>query len=317
MGQLVFIAVAAGFASALMAATIASGGGLAMPLVLLAPLPLIIVSMGWHPLVAAIGGALTVAALAFFFRGSTALVFAVLVALPAYAFGAIAWRGGDHARDGTLSGRMMMAALLAGAFATVVGALSVSFSYAEFEAQLMRQAEATLRYMMQVPREQPLPRFGGTDADAVVKAYAAAVPVVTTAMLGFVYLLNVYVAGRVARQSGRLPVEWPDVPSLAAPRLLLPVTAVLLLLMALPGYMGLFAEVLGITGLLAITLVGFATVHFVSRGWPGRPVLLTLLWCGTVVFGVPAIIMLLVGIVELSFGLRRRKAAGGPPTQVS
>jgi hypothetical protein len=313
MGQLVFIAVAAGFASALMAATIASGGGLAMPLVLLAPLPLVIVSIGWHPLVAAIGGAFTVAALAFFFRGSVGLIFGVLVALPAYALGAIAWRGGDRAGDGILAGRLMMAALLFGAFATVAGALSVSFSYAEFEAQLMRQAEATLRYMMQVPADQPIPRMGGTEADAVVKAYAAAVPAVTTAVLGFIYVLNVYVAGRVVRQSGRLPVAWPDVPSVAAPRFLLPATAVLLLLMALPGYPGLVAEVLGTAGLMALTLVGFATVHFLSRGWPARVFLLSLLWSGTAIFGLPALVMLFVGIVELSFGLRRRKASGGAP----
>jgi hypothetical protein len=311
MTRIILIAMVAGFASALMAATIASGAGIAMPLVLLAPLPLLIVAFGWHPLVAALGGAITCAALAMFARGSVAVIFAILVAVPAWAFGAIVWRSTGEVRSGVLTGKLMMAACLLGALATLLGALSISFSFDEFEAQLFRQAEATLRFMMRVPADQPLPRPPGSDADAIIRAYAAAVPAVTTAVLGFIYVLNVYVAGRIVRQSGRLPIEWPDVPSVAAPRMLLLATAVLMLLMMLPGYTGLIAELLATVGMMALSLVGFATVHFVTRGWNGRVFLLSTLWFATIIFGLPALLMLFVGVVELSFGLRARKSAGG------
>jgi hypothetical protein len=313
MPTLVIIAAAAGLASALMAATIASGAGLAMPLVLLAPLPLLIVALGWHPLLGAIGGTLTVATLALFTRGSVALIFAVLVAVPAWAFAEIAWRTAGRAGTGVAAGMLVLAACIAGAVATLLGALSISFSFPEFEAQLMRQAEMTLRFMLQVPAGQPLPRAGNTEPDAIIRAYAAAVPAVTTAVLGLIYALNLYLAGRIVRQSGRLPVPWPDVPSLAVPRRLMMVTAILMLLGILPGYPGLAAELLATAGLVALSLLGFATVHAITRGWNGRSFLLASLWFATLVFGLPAVIMLFVGIIELSFGLRARMQRGGPP----
>jgi hypothetical protein len=93
--------------------------------------------------------------------------------------------------------------------------------------------------------------------------------------------------------------------------MLLLATAVLMLLMMLPGYTGLIAELLATVGMMALSLVGFATVHFVTRGWNGRVFLLSTLWFATIIFGLPALLMLFVGIVELSFGLRARKSAGG------
>jgi hypothetical protein len=315
MGPLVLIATGAGFASALMAATIASGGALALPLALLAPLPLVIVAIGWHPLVSLLGGAITCALLSFFFAGQTALVFAVLVAAPAWMLGTIVWQHDPSEAEGVLSGKLLVAAAIYGALATMIGAFSVSFDYSVFDARLLRQAEATLRFMMGVAPEAPLPTTAGATSEALVRAYATAVPPVSTMLLGLVYIVNAYVAARVSRASGRLPVAWSDVPSVMVPRALLLTTAALMLLAALPGWIGLAAELLATAATLVLILLGFATLHFLTRDWGGRLALLLVVWMTTAIFGVPALIMFFLGVIELSFGLRRRKMAGGtkPP----
>ncbi len=61
-----------------------TGPGIGLFFVIVAPLPLMIVGLRWHPLLALLGGALTAAALAFFLRGSAAITFSMLVTLPAY-----------------------------------------------------------------------------------------------------------------------------------------------------------------------------------------------------------------------------------------
>jgi len=56
MIAIVAIAIAAGAASALMFASIVSGALISLVLFYLAPLPLMVASIGWGPLSAAIGG---------------------------------------------------------------------------------------------------------------------------------------------------------------------------------------------------------------------------------------------------------------------
>ena len=56
MVAIVFIALAAGCASALMFASIISGALISMLLFYLAPLPLMVAAIGWGPLSAGIGG---------------------------------------------------------------------------------------------------------------------------------------------------------------------------------------------------------------------------------------------------------------------
>src|SRR5689334_5097283 len=92
LSNAIVIAFVAGLASAMLGAAAMSGPGLGLFFVLVAPLPLMIVSFRWHPLLALLGGALTAAALSMFLRGSTAVTFSVLVTGPAWLVGAIFWR---------------------------------------------------------------------------------------------------------------------------------------------------------------------------------------------------------------------------------
>src|SRR5215467_7396383 len=87
MIAIVAIAIAAGAASALMFASIVSGALISLVLFYLAPLPLMVASIGWGPLSAAIGGIAAAAGLGVIFGLPYCIAFAATVALPAWWLG--------------------------------------------------------------------------------------------------------------------------------------------------------------------------------------------------------------------------------------
>ncbi len=60
------------------------------------------------------------------------------------------------------------------------------------------------------------------------------------------------------------------------------------------------AELVGVASVLALIVLGFAVVHEITRGMPARPFILGVLWALTFVIGVPALVMLFVGIAEIA-----------------
>src|SRR5438309_3385843 len=83
----VLIALAGGCASALMFSSIISGALISLLLLYFAPLPLMVVALGWGPLAATIGGMLASSALGAMFGLAHCILFAVLMALPAWWLG--------------------------------------------------------------------------------------------------------------------------------------------------------------------------------------------------------------------------------------
>src|SRR6202048_4563336 len=90
---IVFIAIAAGCASALMFASIVSGALISLLLFYLAPLPLMVAALGWGPLSASIGGIAAATGLGAIFGLPYCIAFAVTVALPAWWLGHLALLG--------------------------------------------------------------------------------------------------------------------------------------------------------------------------------------------------------------------------------
>src|SRR6202048_3383907 len=90
---IVFIAMAAGCASALMFASIISGALISLLLFYLAPLPLIVSALAWGPLCAGIGGIAAAIGLGAIFGLPYCLAFALTVALPAWWLGHLALLG--------------------------------------------------------------------------------------------------------------------------------------------------------------------------------------------------------------------------------
>jgi hypothetical protein len=90
MIAILLIALAAGWASALMFTSIVSGELISVLLLYLAPLPLMVAALGWGPLSASIGGIAAACGLAAIFGLPYGIAFAVTVALPAWWLGHLA-----------------------------------------------------------------------------------------------------------------------------------------------------------------------------------------------------------------------------------
>ena len=101
MVAIVFIALAAGCASALMFASIISGALISLLLFYLAPLPLMVAAIGWGPLGASIGGIAAACGLGATFGLPYGIAYAVTVALPAWWLGHLVLLGRPAANGGS------------------------------------------------------------------------------------------------------------------------------------------------------------------------------------------------------------------------
>src|SRR5215470_18811913 len=90
MMQFVLVGFAAGLASALVFASIASGSALSIPLFYLAPLPILIAAMGWSQVSGLIAAGVAALGLGIAFGSMLFIVFLVGVGLPAWWLGYLA-----------------------------------------------------------------------------------------------------------------------------------------------------------------------------------------------------------------------------------
>jgi hypothetical protein len=143
---------------------------------------------------------------------------------------------------------------------------------------------------------------------------ARALPLVAVGTTTLMYLLNLWLAGRIAQTSHRLRRPWPDLHKTELPQSAIVVLAATLLLSFAGGLVALIAQIFGAALLTAYTLVGFAVLHHLTRFASGR------LWWRLTAYGAivmfiwPLLLMPIVGLLDASFGLRRRfGSASGPP----
>ncbi|MBM6582071.1 DUF2232 domain-containing protein [Microvirga sp. BT689] len=310
--------IGAGLVSALLTAVIVKATPLAAMLYLLAPIPVLIVSLGWDHrsgLVAAVVGGL---AIAFILSPLSGLGFAVITALPAWWLSYLALLGRPGA-DGTMEwyplGRLLAWAAATAALTIIAaGVISTGGDYGAFERNTRDVAEAFVNAQFAAT---------GTDAlDAETREQLIAIFARLTSFLsaqGFVTVLAIYLwaAARIVRVSKRLPRPWPSVPELVMPR-----SAGLILIVALiaanfDGFIGALGMALSGAFLMAFAFQGLAAIHDRTRGKSGRSFLLTALY--VLIFitqGILMVALALFGIADSTFGLRRRFGTrpNPPPT---
>jgi hypothetical protein len=128
---------------------------------------------------------------------------------------------------------------------------------------------------------------------------------------------NLWLAGRVARTSGRLMRPWPDLAGLNFPRGTIVLFGAALAIAALMGgFVGLIAETLSATLIMAFAIAGLAVVHAITRGASGRSLVLATVWLAALVLGWPFAVLAILGVADLFIDLRarmRRRPPGGPP----
>ena len=302
------IAFGAGVASALLVATVATGSALALPLFYLAPLPVLIVGLGWSHLSALVAASTAAVGIGVFFGLDLLTAYVAGVGLPAYALAYLALMARQERPDGPFEwfpiGRVVLAA-------AILGCLAVA-ALIPLVAGSVQGYQAALREMFQAMFEER-PGIPGADTSRLVDLLVIVMPPAAAVVTMVTQLANLWLAAHAARLSGRLMRPWPDLAAISVPR-----ASVALLIGALiatsldDGFIGLLAELLGATLVMAVAFIGLATIHWITRGAAGRTLVIATVWIAALALGWPFAALALLGIAETLFGLRGRFKRGGP-----
>ena len=261
MMMLWLIAFGAGAASALMVAAVATGSALAVPLFYLAPLPVLIAGLGWSHLAALVAASTAAVLTGLFFGLELTLAYVAGVGLPAYVMSYLALMARQSGPDAPLewfpAGRLVLAAAVLGSLAVASLVPLVAGDFAEYEAALRALFQAMLSE-----------RAGeaGPDAERLADLLVAVMPPAAAVVTMATQLANLWLAGHIARMSGRLVRPWPDLSAMALPKAAAALLAgSFLASIVTSGFIGLLVELLAATLLLAFGLLGLAETLFGIR----------------------------------------------------
>ncbi|MGU3360176.1 DUF2232 domain-containing protein [Methylobacterium sp. M6A4_1b] len=337
MTQFLGIGIGAGLVSALLFGVLLKATALAILLYLLAPLPILIVGLGWShraALVAAVTGALALALVVQPFLG---LGFFAYLALPAWWLAYLALLGRANA-DGTMewypTGRLLAWTAGTAGLAFVAIAVIAAPNYETFQSQLrgMTRTLIDVRADRAANPGAPVQKPAAPEADTkipaepgpqdpaeatrteVANALAAIAPGLATHGLTVLLTFYLWAAARIVRISGRLLRPWPDLAATMMPRRVMAVLASAMLLALVPGYPGVLG--IAVAGALsaAFAIQGLAAFHDRSRGRPGRLALLFGLYL--ILFftqGIALLALTLFGIADTALDRRRPRDAAGRP----
>jgi hypothetical protein len=337
------IAAGAGLAAGLLYSLLGQGTVFAMALAGLAPLPIMIATLGFgrrigiFSLVAAIvvlaglapvvapsesdvGGleASLRAALGFLFMlGLPALWLSFLVTtsrprrLSPWETNAASATG--FSRDFVPVERLVTACVAIAATIAVIGVIIVVMRHGSLDlaidhvaSELTPLLEEMIRNDMNVP--------SGYDAPTMAKMIVLASAPVAAGLLFLDLLFNLWLAAKVTFLSGQLARPWPDIAGdLKVPRPYGLLLGVAFATIFVGGPAGLIASIVGAVLAAAFALQGLAVVHFVSRDWKARRLMLAIIY-GAAPLLIPFwfFLFVLLGLVESLYSFRNRKAATPP-----
>jgi hypothetical protein len=312
MIALLFIAMAAGSASALMFASIVSGAPISLLLFYLAPLPLMVAGLGWGPLSATVGGIAAAVGLGALFGLPYCIAFALIIALPAWWLGHLALLGRPIAansppanEDASLEwypvGRILLWVAAFAAIMTAAALLTLG-SDAPTIIGTMRSALTSLMESAQIT-----PTQRGIDALVKIAPTAAALVAMMT------LTLNLWLAAKITATSGRLHRPWPELRNAALPPMTLAILCVAIAFCFTGGLLAMLAQIAATVLVVAYALIGFAVLHTVTLALKSRVLWLSCTYTIVIVFGWPMLAMTALGLADAVFGIRQRYWRSRPP----
>jgi len=322
MIQIAIIGIGAGAAAALLFASVTSGSWLSIPLFYLAPLPIMIAGLGWShwaAMTAALAGALGLGAV---FGTVFLLAFSAGAGFPAWWLGYLAMLArpvaatngsGQNASsfESYPPGRLVVWAAALGILVVIVAIPNFGIDAESFRVGLRDALNAILRV-------NGTPARAGSNTERLIEILVNAIPPAAAVLATITNLLNLWLAARVVKFSGRLARPWPQLSSMSFPPLVAAALAVAIVLSFLDGMLGIVGGIVAASLLLAYGVLGFAVLHAITQGMSARPFVLSVTYAGVILLGWPMLALCLLGLVDTAIGLRGRVSAKrGPPTHSS
>ena len=319
------IGLSAGAAAALLFASIMSGTLLSVPLFYLTPLPIMIAGLGWSHWSALIGAVMAAGALGAVFGGTFFFGFLTAAGLPAWWLSYLAMLARPAAapepHDNTTTapaplewyppGHLVIwAAMLGVAVALIALATLIVIPNATGDADSFRAAlRVALAGLMR-------PDFGVDGKPAalpentrsLIAVMALAIPPAAAVLATILNVINLWLAGRVVKFSGRLTRPWPMLAELTLPPQFAALLIAALVLSFVDSLLGIAAGVLTAGLVLAYGLLGFAVLHSITQGITSRGFLLSGVYASVLVFQWPILALCVLGLIETVMHLRARAA---------
>ena len=318
MMQAALIGISAGAATALLFASVASGSALSVPLFYLAPLPILIAAMGWSHWAALIAAVVASARLAAVFGGFFFIAFMLAIGLPAWWLGYLALlaRPATRATPDGLEwypvGHLVFWAAIIGAAIVIAGMLTLGTDLDAFRSALRSGLERMLKFPARAPSNPDVAAPDGSTR--LIDILVAVLPPAAAVLATVTNVINLWLAERIVKVSGRLRRPPSDLPSMQFPVYAPALVGAAVVSSLLPGIVGMSAGVLAASLLMAYAILGFAVLHMITRGMGSRPFTLTGIYIAVLVFGWPVLVMSLLGLADTAFDLRGRTARRrGPP----
>ena len=305
------IALAAGLASALMFASITSGAAISLLLINLAPLPLMVVGLGWGPISAAIGGIAATAVIASLFGLPYSIAFALVNGLPAVWLSHlvllarpqhnVAAANPDDALEWYPVGRIQLWIVV---FATIITAATLL---------MMGSDAASIQKTIRAGWVELMERAGLTLSDSAFDALVMILPIGTEIAVVAMLTVNLWLAAKIAETSGRLQRPWPDLKSTALPTTTIAVLFAAIVCCFSGGSLAMMAQVLTSGLSIAYAITGFAVLHTLTLAMKSRAIWLGCVYAVVAGFAWALLAIALLGLVDAVFGLRQRYLRARPP----
>jgi hypothetical protein len=200
----------------------------------------------------------------------------------------------------------------------VIGSLTVVAVMARFGLDadsIQAGLKRTLETLFQVPSPPgdaaPVP--GTIDAGEFVAWLTIWIPRIAAIPTIVASLLNLWLAARIVKASGRLKRPWPDLSAIAFPPSVPLALAVAIAGTFVPGLVGIVCWVLTASLLTAYMLLGLAVIHATTRALSGRGFILAGTYLTVILFGWPALAVAIIGLVDAALDIRGRVARGRSP----
>lgn len=312
MMQIVLIGLGAGAASALLFASIASGSLLSIFLFYVAPLPILIAALGWSHWAAAIAALSAAMSLAAVFGSMFFVAFMIGTGIPAWWLGYLAMLARPTA-NGALEwyppGRLVLWCTGFAVLIISIGILTFGADLESFHTEMRRGLERIIQFRAGDPVA------ARTNQTQLIDFLVAVIPAAAGVLATITNVINLWLAARIVKFSGRLQRPWPELPALTFPRATAAILAIAVALTFAGGMAGLLATVTSAALVVAYGILGFAVLHALTRGTRGRGLVLGASYAAVILFFWPVLALCMLGLADAAIDLRGRAASKrGPPT---